>query len=97
MTKIKILRDVVAHVRRHKVMYLGREEVIPQNLATVIANDALTLDVSKVEIHHCGDWWLISCEEDWLIKKNEFTIEDTFKKLVPLAGGGWKRCAERFF
>jgi hypothetical protein len=80
--------DPVSHVRRRKVMYLGREEVAPEDLATNLVNDALTLGVASVEVHHCGDWWMVSCAEDWLARENDFTIEETFRSIVPLVGGG---------
>jgi hypothetical protein len=88
MEKIEILDDAVQHIRRRKVMYLGREEVIPENLATAVCNDALTLGVGKIEVLHCGAWWLIASEEDWLAKENPHTLQETFTKLLPLAGGG---------
>lgn len=81
--------DALSHVRRRKVMYLGpRGEVVPEDLATNLANDALTLGVASVEVHHCGDWWMVSSAEDWLARENNFTIEETFKNIVPLVGGG---------
>jgi hypothetical protein len=87
ITSFKIV-DPVSHVRRAKVMYLGREEVIPQNLATNLINDALTLGATRVEVHHCGKWWLVSSADDWLVRETDVTIEETFRRLVPLVGGG---------
>lgn len=86
--KIEVLEDVIAHVRRRKTMYLGREEVIPENLITALVNDALTLGTQAVEVRHRENWWMVSSEEDWLIRGHQCTVEQVFKKLVPLAGAG---------
>ena len=89
--------NVLEHMRRSKDMYLGREEVVPEYLATLIANDALTLGVKQVTVTHCNDWWLISSEDDWLQIENVYGIEDTFHKILPLVGGGLESMRREIF
>lgn len=79
--------DALSLMRSNKPMFLGREEVIPSQLATAIADDALTLGVTSVGLHHHGDWWLISSADDWLQIGNELGIEETFTRIVGLQGG----------
>lgn len=88
MTQLEPISDAVAHVRKRKAIYLGSEDVAFENLATNLINDALTLGVRHVDVRHWGEWWLVSSEEDWLLRENQFSIEETFRRLVPLIGGG---------
>jgi hypothetical protein len=86
--KVEFLKDAVEHVKKRKLMYLGSEDVVPEKIAAFIANDALILKVEKIYIEHWHNWFLVRSPEDWLTYQNDFTIEETFCRLIPLVGGG---------
>lgn len=85
--EIEVLDDPIKNIRNHRKIYLGRDEVTPDMLVSSIVSDALVLGVKKLDTRHCGDWWIISSSEDWLRYKNDYSIQDTFKKILPLWGG----------
>ncbi len=85
--EIEVLDDPIKNIRNHRKMYLGRDEVTPDMLVSSIISDALILGAKKLEVRHCGDWWIISSSEDWLGYKNDYSVQDTFKKILPLWGG----------
>ena len=80
--------DTLAHIRKNKVMYLGRDEVIPDLLACSLANDPLVLGAKSVNIQIFNDWILISSDIDWLLKGTEKKPKELFINIEPLLGGG---------
>ena len=80
--------DPVHHVRQNMNMYLGREEVVQDELATFIVDDALVLGAQRTIIVRSEGWWVIGADIDWLLTGHQKEIEDVFCGILPLLGGG---------
>lgn len=76
------------HVRQNPTMYLGKDSVLPDELAMFIANDALNLGAKFTAIARLESWWVVGADIDWLLIGHEEHPEDLFFRLLPLEGGG---------
>jgi hypothetical protein len=79
---------VISHIKKHRQMYLGRDEIIPEIIISYLVWDALSLGVSDVIVRHKDDWWGVGAKEDWLLKGHDKSIEEIFFEFFPLPGGG---------
>lgn len=80
--------DTIEHIQRNIAMYLGRDHVAPDLLAIFVAHDALTVGAMKVHVSRRGLWWIVAADIDWLSIGHEKSLEDLFRELTPLVGGG---------
>lgn len=80
--------DPILHIRQNKKMYLGREDVNQDFLATNIADDALVLGASTVVIKKEKGWWIIAADVDWLMAGHNEDLKAIFQKILPLKNAG---------
>ena len=79
--------DPLAHVLENKKMYLGRDDVEPDILASFIIDDALVLGAQTVFTKRHKEWWFIGSDFDWLSKGHDKEILYLFSNIVPLENG----------
>lgn len=88
---IQVLDDAVSLVRRQPTMYLTAG-VTSENIAKVIAHDALVLGARRILIERHSDWLVVGAEIDWLREAGRMgavpTPTELFRRIVPLLEDG---------
>lgn len=82
------LINTIEHLKKARRMYLQSEGDCGEELAVNLLDDASTLGVQDVYKDFIDGWWVVWSVYDWLKIENDYSIIDTFNKLVPLIGGG---------
>jgi hypothetical protein len=69
----------VEHVRDKPSLYLspGRTTT-PRDIALELANDAIYLEATQVEIRRFEDWYLVASPTDWVTLESRRTSSDVF-------------------
>jgi hypothetical protein len=71
-------------IRRRPDMYAGPGWEHPERLASGLVDNVLLLGASQVEVHHVGEWWIVSSDDDWLAYHNQLSVSETFERLLPI-------------
>src|SRR2546423_2717418 len=80
--------DPLDHIRGNREMYLPGGRCEPAYLATRVADDALTLGASRVELLHHQDWWIIAANADWMALPKSCGVRELFDRVVPFPESG---------
>lgn len=94
---LTVVGEAVNLLKRRKDLFLGTEEVFPQDLVTAVALDALLLGANRVEILHAEEWWLVFAQDDWLQVKTEQNLMDVFRGIHPLPNYKQNQCRHEVF
>lgn len=80
--------DPLDHIRSNREMYLPGGRCDPAYLATRVADDALTLGASRVELLRHRDWWVIAANSDWMARGPSCDVRELFGRVVPFPESG---------
>lgn len=80
--------DFLDHIKKNPKMYLGKEKALPDELSTIIANDAIVLGASLILIKVLSPWFIVAADLDWLSVGHDKDIQDVFRRMLPLIGAG---------
>ena len=95
---IKINRDQLlvvdnyGYVKSHPEIFLPNGKADPIKLAGEVAETALILGASKVQIKRVNAWLMISSDRDWM----QDDEQDAFNTLLPFPEAGDNSCRPEF-
>lgn len=83
---LQILTDAVALIRGNPKMYLGADEATGEHLAAQMMSTLIWLGALPAKVSKHGPWWVVSSDDDWLVKSGHADVKVAFSRIVPLSG-----------
>jgi hypothetical protein len=84
---MKIFDKPIDFIKNHPERFL-RQNNLGLELSTNIVGDALLLVDEPVTAQKQNEWWIVSCESDWIINQSNYTVEETFSRIIPFPEAG---------
>ncbi|WP_339733080.1 hypothetical protein [uncultured Gimesia sp.] len=76
------LEDPLEFIRSHQEMFLPFGNLRASSIVAILVDEALSLTGAKASAFRVNDWWVVSCEADWLLRSAEQTIDTLFQQIT---------------
>jgi hypothetical protein len=84
---MKILDNSIDFIKNHPERFL-RQNNLGLELSTNIVSDALLLVDEPISAQKQDEWWIVSCERDWIANQSNLIVEEIFSRIIPFPEAG---------
>lgn len=76
------LEDPLEFIRSRPNMFLPFGKLSASSMAATLVDEALSMTGAKTSTFRVNDWWIVSCEADWLQRSPKQTIKTLFQQIT---------------